>query len=100
MDIISKTHSPSIANPQREEWQDDALCAEIGDDELFFPPKNVGYKKGKAICQKCDVKDQCLAYIMKLETGTKRRFGLYGGLSPNERRQLVRKKKPAKRKES
>lgn len=99
MDIISKTHSPSLANLQREEWQDDALCAEIG-DELFFPPKGGSYKEGKAVCGKCDVRDQCLAYIMKLETGIDNRFGLYGGLSPNERRRLVRKKTPAKRKES
>lgn len=66
-------------------WQDDALCAQVG-QEMFFPEKGGSTRDAKRICEGCDVKAQCLAYA--LESG--QRFGIWGGLSERQRRALIK----------
>ena len=66
-------------------WQDYALCAET-DPEIFYPEQGVSTRPAKQICAQCFVREPCLAYAM--ETGE--RFGIWGGLSENERRRLRR----------
>lgn len=89
MDIISKTHSPSLASPEpKHVWQDDAACLEIG-DYLFFPEKGKSYDEARKICKRCDVREQCLAYALATEPYAESRQGMFGGLSPDERRELM-----------
>jgi WhiB family transcriptional regulator, redox-sensing transcriptional regulator len=64
-------------------WQDHALCAET-DPEVFYPEQGASTRPAKKICRACEVRAECLAYAM--ETG--QRFGIWGGLSENERRRL------------
>ncbi|MBV8980855.1 MAG: WhiB family transcriptional regulator [Acidimicrobiia bacterium] len=52
----------------------------------FFPVRGEEARPAKAICARCLVKDQCLAYA--LDNGDK--FGIWGGLSERERRRLRR----------
>ncbi len=68
------------------DWQDDALCAQT-DLEAFFPEKGGSTAAAKRICAKCEVKPECLAYALAHDE----RFGIYGGLSPSERRKLRRR---------
>jgi WhiB family redox-sensing transcriptional regulator len=69
-------------DPEAElEWQRDALCAQI-DPEMFFPEKGGSTAEAKAVCARCDVRQQCLDYA--LDNGE--RFGIWGGLSERQRR--------------
>jgi WhiB family transcriptional regulator, redox-sensing transcriptional regulator len=64
-------------------WQDFALCAET-DPEAFFPEKGGSVREAKKICRGCFVRTECLTYALEHEE----RFGIWGGLSEQERRRL------------
>ena len=68
----------------REPWQDSALCAEIGDLDLFYPEKGNPNKTALKICARCDVREECL------ESAIRRReyWGVWGGLGEQQRRKL------------
>jgi WhiB family redox-sensing transcriptional regulator len=68
------------------EWQERALCSQT-DPEAFFPEKGGSTREAKRICQRCDVKADCLEYAL----GHDERFGIWGGLSERERRKLKRR---------
>ena len=68
--------------PTPPEWIHDALCAQIGTPELWFPAKGGTAEPAKNICRDCPVQPQCLDYGMDQE------FGIYGGYSPRERRAM------------
>ena len=60
--------------------------------ELFFPIGNTGpalaqIEEAKKVCNRCDVKEACLAWA--LESGQD--AGVWGGLSEDERRALKRR---------
>lgn len=73
----------------RERWRSRAAC--LGQPmTLFFPARGKKtsdvYAEGKAFCAKCPVKKECLKIADEfIPTGD--RYGLYGGLSPRERRE-------------
>ncbi len=67
-------------------WMREAACAESGGD-LWFPEANSPSTKfAKAICHECPVRDECLDYALR------NRFndGIWGGLTPNERKELLK----------
>lgn len=64
-------------------WRERALCAET-DPETFFPEKGDNATAAKAICIRCDVREQCLAEALERDE----RFGIWGGLSRSERREI------------
>lgn len=64
-------------------WQESALCAQV-DPELFFPEKGGSTREAKAVCARCSVKAECLAYAFEKDE----RFGIFGGLSERERRKV------------
>ncbi|NNJ04183.1 WhiB family transcriptional regulator [Streptomyces sp. PKU-MA01144] len=68
------------------EWQDDALCAEVGTD-LWFPEAGHTGRDAKEVCYRCPVRRECLTDAMREEHGSshERRFGIRGGLGPRER---------------
>lgn len=69
---------------QRPDWFDRAACRGLGPD-LFYPDTvgpNVG--PAKAICAGCPVRQECLERGLDASEG----FGVWGGLSPKERRPL------------
>ncbi len=72
-------------------WRDLALCAEV-DPELFFPEKGESSRPAKRVCAGCEVRAECLQYA--LDHGE--RFGVWGGLSERERRELARQPNPAR----
>jgi len=66
-------------------WQDDALCKET-DPELFFPDTGGSTRAAKAVCMRCPVRVECLLDAMQ----RKERYGIFGGLTENERRKLAK----------
>jgi WhiB family transcriptional regulator, redox-sensing transcriptional regulator len=68
-----------------DDWRDQALCAQT-DPDLWFPEKGGSVQTPKATCARCPVRAECLAYALAHDV----RFGVWGGLSERERRQLHR----------
>jgi len=77
------THDP------RHGWQDQALCREV-DPELYFPGKGAKdqARKARAVCGWCRVCAECRAYALEDVTLTE---GIFGGMTPTERRRARRK---------
>lgn len=72
-------------------WQLAANCLGV-DPDLFFPERGASTKEAKAVCQGCEVRDECLEYA--LANGEK--FGIWGGLSERERRRIRRQRAMAR----
>ena len=72
-------------NTEDRGWQDRALCAQT-DPEAFFPEKGGSVREAKAVCRSCEVRIECLDYALENDI----RFGIWGGTSERERRQLRR----------
>lgn len=72
------------------DWRSLAVCRP-SDDRLFFPPKGAGaqraVRRAKAICRECPVRAECLEFAQTHPAETE--FGIFGGMTPNERLELV-----------
>ena len=73
------------------DWRHEAICRHE-DPETFFPVGNTGHalqqiEEAKKICNRCPVKEPCLAWA--LESGQD--SGVWGGLSEDERRAMKRR---------
>lgn len=76
---------PTLLGPLTDaEWMDDGLCAQT-DPEEFFPEKGGSTRDAKAVCVKCTVAADCLDWAL----AHNERFGIWGGLSERERRQIA-----------
>lgn len=72
-------------------WGDLAACKDE-EPELFFPISDVGpgarqTAQAKAVCARCPVRAECLAYA--LDNGLD--HGVFGGTTATEREKLVRR---------
>lgn len=76
---------------RNRDWHLGALCAQI-DPELFFPERGASTvcKQAKAICQSCEVRQECLNDALTY----REEFGVWGGTSPDERLAMLRKDDP------
>jgi hypothetical protein len=92
---------PAVATPHpsdrwktSDEWK---MLAECGpnDTELFFSKDPVEKRAALAICGDCPVAKECLAEAMSQERGVDLhgRYGIRGGTTPVERRELARARK-------
>lgn len=64
-----------------------ALCAQV-DAETFFPEKGGSTAAAKAICRRCAVRLPCAEWAI----ATRQLHGVWGGLSPGQRRDITRGK--------
>ncbi|HVL80680.1 MAG TPA: WhiB family transcriptional regulator [Actinomycetota bacterium] len=77
------------------DWRNQAACRGM-DPELFFSPDSFETKQGKdgrediakAACARCEVRAECLEYAIKAGE----RYGIWGGLTEQERRAVVRRR--------
>ena len=71
------------------EWTEKAECTKH-DPALFVSDKKGRiYDKAKKICNVCPVKQECLDWILKIESSNAcPSYGIYGGLSHLERMEL------------
>lgn len=80
-----------IDNKDPEEWMERASCVNQ-DPQLFFPEKRRSTLPAKKICwEKCPVRLECLAKALYDERVGDRRWGVFGGLTPTERKELQAK---------
>ena len=68
---------------QLPEWQDRGACRGA-DADKFFPEKGVSSKPAVAICDTCEVADECFEYGMRMP------HGIWGGTTQRTRRQIRR----------
>ena len=72
------------------EWRTESACRDI-DTNLFFPigvtgPAVPQIAAAKSICAQCPVKTECLEFAVT----TNQEFGIWGGLTEDERRVVRR----------
>lgn len=79
--------SDLIASRETLVWKENAAC--VGKLDLFFNDhKQTSVRQAKAICDGCAVKTRCLEYAL-----THTEYGVWGGMTANERRVYRRNKK-------
>lgn len=83
----TSTTMPDFDHP--EMWRREALCAQT-DPELFFPEKGENNLTAKGVCNRCNVRAQCLDYALNNDEP----FGIWGGRSTQER-DRIKKERPA-----
>ena len=66
-------------------WMTGGVCAQV-DPELWFPEKGGSTREAKALCARCPVHPECLAYALAHDE----RFGVWGGASERDRRRMRR----------
>ena len=66
-----------------EPWRMEALCAQT-DPDLFFPEGGERNPAAKAVCGRCAVREQCLAFALD----NREVYGIWGGLSADERKRF------------
>lgn len=64
---------------ERPEWMSDAACREHPEVN-WFPTRGDALDVARAICAGCLVRSECAAY------GRREQFGIWGGLSINDRK--------------
>lgn len=93
------TRGPDLA------WTEDAACREYPVELFYAEGKGVNLRDAKRICADCPVVTQCLDYADAYETGVYETGvygndtsyaaqGIYGGLSPQERRKRRKASQP------
>lgn len=71
---------PTIIGDQGEEYYDDGtIWAAFGDTDPY-------YEEARAICQSCPIMEKCKQYALD----NKERWGMWGGMTPIERRRVER----------
>jgi WhiB family redox-sensing transcriptional regulator len=89
-------HATSPAAPS-DGWMRNALCRQV-DSSLFFPEGRGGSvvmqtAQAKQVCNLCPVKSACLEWAV--DTGQS--SGVWGGMSEDERRPLLRAREDQRR---
>lgn len=80
---------PNIMDDTGVEWIDDGTIWEAFGDTSHF------YDEARPICESCPVRELCLASAL----ANKERYGMWGGLTPIERRRIERKDRRQRLKE-
>lgn len=88
MSTITDLGSPSLgidspAAARDESWRHRSLCTQT-DPDAYYPEKGESAQPAKRICNRCEVKPECLQWALEKD----QRFGIWGGLTSRERRQL------------
>ena len=80
-----------VVRAASDAWKDAGVCQTV-DPDTFFPEGRGAQleartAEAKAVCMVCPVRPECLAWALE----TRQDFGVWGGLSEDERRSLIRK---------
>jgi WhiB family redox-sensing transcriptional regulator len=71
---------PIIIDEHGVEWMDDGTIWEAYGDTSSF------YDEARDLCRSCPLRSECLEHAL----AAKERFGMWGGLTPIERRRIER----------
>lgn len=73
------------------DWSEDAPCIGLP-QHWFFPIEEpcapAEYAQGVRICNGCEHRERCLSRALKFEKNEPYRYGLWGGLTPQQRAAL------------
>ncbi|HMK62981.1 MAG TPA: WhiB family transcriptional regulator [Acidimicrobiales bacterium] len=78
----------SSPRPDGVNWRKQALCAGHPDRGAWFSEDTAVTKRAQAVCRACPVREDCLAFAV----GTGQRDGIWGGMTPYQRRRLRKAK--------
>jgi WhiB family redox-sensing transcriptional regulator len=100
---VFNTNDALIPSAQNWSWQDKALCKTNGvdvtvffnDDMLRGPEKQARESAAKKICTACPIKTECLEHALTVPEN----FGVWGGLTEEERMVIVKFKRSIDRAE-
>lgn len=97
LDMAVRSDFDDNQNREIEQWRRCAACRDL-DTELFFPRGETGAPleqtvAAKAVCAGCPVRTPCLEFAM----ATRQEYGIFGGLTEQERRSLARRRARARR---
>jgi len=73
-------------------WQRDAACRGLAHEEsqaIFFPSRGDSIEEARAICGRCPVTGECLAFALENNC-----IGVWAGTSDRQRRMLRRRARP------
>jgi WhiB family redox-sensing transcriptional regulator len=79
-----------IGRDEIPEWVSQGLCGQV-DPEIFYVDKGGSVAPAKRVCLACDVRAQCLEWALEMDDD----FGVWGGLSRDERWALRRERRSA-----
>lgn len=83
---------PSISGQQ---WRQRAACAGDWNGDPWFPGDKSNdphrYDYARAVCARCPVRSECLEFALE----TREQHGMFGGLTPDQRKALARKRDAA-----
>lgn len=79
---------PVIRNFASRPWATEAACKGM-DPDLFHPVEADRTGPARAVCACCPVKPECLEFAL----ATRQEYGVWGGLDPDERRKLRRRRR-------
>lgn len=85
---------PVTAPSASLDWLADAACRGAT-TAVFFPTSASGVGTATAVCAVCPVREECLEYAI----ATRQPDGVWGGLTGDERRRLLRRRQKAARKQ-
>lgn len=86
---VGLRHHPNTSPVAPRPWVLDGAC--VGTDpELFFPQTELEQQWVQRICAACPVIAECAAWALEVESGfgAGHRFGIYGGLTPEDRAEI------------
>ena len=75
-----------LTTPPSPSWAGRARCADLADPDLFFAEHAGLSRTAQRLCATCEVRMDCLRTAM----ANGESFGVWGGLSVRERRELAR----------
>ncbi len=88
-DLEASAYDPEASNSEANmAWKQRGNCLGI-DPDLFYPERGVSSANAKKVCKVCEVQLECLNYA--IDNGEK--FGIWGGMSERERRQVRRERR-------
>lgn len=73
-----------------KDWMDRARCRER-DPEQFFVRGAANSRRAIRICERCEVREDCLRYALVNEID----FGVWGGMTERQRRRFAREQPAA-----
>jgi WhiB family redox-sensing transcriptional regulator len=97
MAVVMRDASRTVQSWDPESWRPDAACRDL-DPNLFFPAGETGpaaeqIAHATSICRNCPVSDLCLEFSLQ----THQDYGIWGGTTEDERRQIRRARRAAAR---
>lgn len=86
-------------DPRTNGWRSAAACARSEDRDLFYPngwqsrAAKTQVEEAKWFCRRCDVRNECLSEALANDE----QYGIWGGLTTIERRDMVRRERAVRR---